>query len=445
MFDTTNVAAPRHTTPSGPRGGDGSLQATAEFSPVVLLPTYNNAGTLIDVLDRVEALSLPMIVINDGATDDTPKLLAEWKRRPRSVEATVLTHSQNRGKGAAMKTGFAAARAAGHTHAVTMDTDGQLDPEQIPILLEAAKRSPDALVLGVRPGPVEGCPKANRVGQVLSNAALWLECGLSVTDSQCGLRVYPIEIPTILRPRPDRFGFEAEIITRAAWAGYPIVEVPVHCRYFPDDERVSHFSPLRDGARGFFMQAKLTLRRLVPLPHHGRRRSTPDPNGARSSPVKRLWTWFSPARLFGQIRGSRFEQLIAGIGVGIGAFVASTPLLPLQPLVALYMAKRLHLHPLTVLVGGLALVRPINSILTITSITIGHQIVHQLWVPFSECDPARIGYWEVLVRYPLEWTLGGLILGTILMWLILVAMHFALRLVPVATTDRDKLNEPGGA
>lgn len=413
------------------------MQTNDEFSPVVLLPTYNNAGTLIDVLDRVEALSLPMIVINDGATDGTAKLLAEWTSRPRSVTATVLTHSRNRGKGAAMKTGFAAAGAAGHTHAVTMDTDGQLDPEQIPILLEAAKRSPEALVLGVRPGPVEGCPKANRVGQVLSNLALWLECGLSVTDSQCGLRVYPIEIPATVRPRPDRFGFEAEIITRAAWAGYPIVEVPVHCRYFPDDERVSHFSPLRDGARGFFMHAKLTLRRLVPLPHHGRGRSTPEPNDVCSSPGKRLWTWIDPVRLWGQIRGSRFGQLIAGTGIGIGVFLASTPLLPLLPLVALYVARRLHLHPLTVLVGGFALVRPVNSIITCASVTIGHRIIHQLWVPFSECDPARIGYWEVLVRYPLEWTLGGLILGTVLMWLILVAMHFALRLVPVAAMDAD--------
>src|SRR5205814_9377530 len=108
--------------------------------------SYNNAQTLADVLAGIEALGLAVIVVNDGSTDATAEILERWKAAGRHG----VTHPMNRGKAAALRTGFALARDLGFTHAVTIDTDGQLDPQQIPELLAAAEQAPNALVLGCR-------------------------------------------------------------------------------------------------------------------------------------------------------------------------------------------------------------------------------------------------------------------------------------------------------
>src|SRR3712207_5911580 len=107
---------------------DRSPPSAAPFRPVVIAPTYNNAGTLVSVLRRVETVGLPLIVVNDGSTDGAAERLREWEFGPHAGEVRVLTHSRNRGKADALRRGFAAAAAAGRTHAVTIDTDGQLDP-----------------------------------------------------------------------------------------------------------------------------------------------------------------------------------------------------------------------------------------------------------------------------------------------------------------------------
>src|SRR5436190_2556774 len=113
-----------------------------EFRPVAVAPTYNNAATLGDIVRRILAQGVPVIVVDDGCTDGTRELLTTLT----SGVVTVVTHEQNRGKAAALHSGFRAAIDAGFTHAVTIDTDGQLDPEEIPALLAEARRRPLALV-----------------------------------------------------------------------------------------------------------------------------------------------------------------------------------------------------------------------------------------------------------------------------------------------------------
>jgi glycosyltransferase involved in cell wall biosynthesis len=245
--------------------GSASIQtdSSTTFRPAVVAPTYNNARTLLGILARVEALGLPMIIVNDGSTDDTPRLLAEWERGNRSVPVTVLTHPHNRGKAAALHTAFDAANKMGITHVATVDTDGQLDPEQIPQLLVAARMSPDALVLGGRDDTASDYPAKSRIGRRISNLAIRVESGYRVRDSQCGLRVYPLHLLRAARCYAPHFAFEAEIITRTRWVGFPVVEVPVNCRYLPPGERVSHFKPWRDTFRGLRMHAWLLL--LAPI------------------------------------------------------------------------------------------------------------------------------------------------------------------------------------
>jgi hypothetical protein len=142
-----------------------------------------------------------------------------------SPPVRIETHRVNRGKAAALSTGFAAAARAGYTHAVTIDTDGQLPPEGVVGLVELATHNSRALLLGVRDWRIPQCPARSLVGRAFSSVAVWCECGAWLADTQCGMRVYPLALVASERCRSGGFAFETEIITRAVWAGWPVVQV----------------------------------------------------------------------------------------------------------------------------------------------------------------------------------------------------------------------------
>ncbi len=192
-------------------------------------------------------------------------------------------HPENRGKAAALRTGFARAINAGFTHALTIDSDGQLQPEEIPSLIDAATQSPNAFVLGVRDDQAPDYPSRSRVGRRVSNMMVRLESDGHVADSQCGLRVYPLSLMTFLSCRAERFAFETEVLTRAAWAGCPFVEVPVSCQYPKEAAQVSHFRPWLDSWRSVGMHLVLVIRALLPWPH---RRWDRAPSASTSPPAR---------------------------------------------------------------------------------------------------------------------------------------------------------------
>ena len=127
----------------------------ATANSCVIIPTYNNAGTVCDVAARAVAQGYPVIVVNDGSTDDTAARLAQS-----GLPLTVLTHPRNRGKGVALRTAFSHAREQGFRYAITLDADGQHYPEDIPVLVEAIAQHPGALVVGSRNLQAENMPGA---------------------------------------------------------------------------------------------------------------------------------------------------------------------------------------------------------------------------------------------------------------------------------------------
>jgi hypothetical protein len=227
------------------------------FRPAVVAPTFNNGQTVGGIQERLNALGLHVFAVNDGSTDQTAHVLEQWARG--DPARRVLTHEGNRGKAAALHTGFRSAAAEGFTHAVTIDTDGQLEPEDIPTLLAAAQRRPDCLVIGRRDASAADYPLGSRVGRRLSNLMIFLESGLKVADSQCGLRVYPLALVRAVACRAGHFGFETEIITQAGWAGYGVISRTVACTYAPRPERISHFKPWLDTPRAVRMHARLLV------------------------------------------------------------------------------------------------------------------------------------------------------------------------------------------
>ena len=186
--------------------------------------------------------SAPLVlVVDDGSRDGTSEAA-------RAAGARVVRHAQNQGKGCALRTGFDALRAAGADAAVCVDADGQHPPEEAARL--ARDPSPrSVLLLGVRDLVRDGAPRANVFSNRFSNRFLSFALGRTLSDTQCGLRRYPLPETLDLGGRAKGYGYEAELILRAARLGWEIVEVPVRVIYPPEGERVTHFHSVRDPAR----------------------------------------------------------------------------------------------------------------------------------------------------------------------------------------------------
>jgi glycosyltransferase involved in cell wall biosynthesis len=212
---------------------------------VPLVPAYQASRTIgylvAELLRCWPDRAAPIVVVDDGSTDGTGDVA-------RAAGAHVLTHPSNRGKGAALRTALAEAHRLGGRTAVCVDADGQHPATEAARL--ADHPAPDqALLLGVRDLLGAGAPRANRFSNRFSNGFLSMATGLLLRDTQCGLRRYPIEPTLSLGVKSNGYGFEAEVILRAAKAEWPIVQTDVAVIYPPKQERVSHFRVVRDPAR----------------------------------------------------------------------------------------------------------------------------------------------------------------------------------------------------
>jgi uncharacterized protein (DUF2062 family) len=383
------------------------------FRPAVAAPTFNNAATLMNVLRDLGALGLPVFVVDDGSTDETGAMLAQWKGG--DADRFVITHAANRGKAAALRSAFDAALGCGFTHVITIDTDGQLCAEDIPALLTAAEANPAALVLGMRDEFAADYPMRSRWGRRASNLMVRLECGQRVGDSQCGLRVYPLAVISTLRCRAERFAFETEIITRCSWAGVPIVSMPVRCRYFPTDQRISHLKPVRETLRAVGLHARLLGQLLLPWPRAA----------AHPSDISWSWRqaaqWFSPPRAWRELRENAIGRTDFAVGFAIGVFIANLPLYGLQTILSLFCARRLHLHPLSVLSGSQISAPPLGPVLVAMAVAVGHFILRGSLPASADFHLVRAG------PLLLDWIVGSLFVGATLAMASFIAMCILLR------------------
>ncbi len=241
----------------------------------VIIPTYNNAGTIAEVVTEVLRYSGDVLVVDDGSTDSTPEILSSLLSslqkdssetlsgetahpEPQktgssspapSQQLRVITHERNRGKGAALRTGFLKARSLGYTHAVTIDSDLQHYPDDLPGFFSAIERNPRALIVGSRNIAAEGMPQRNTFANRFSNFWFRLYTGVRLSDTQTGYRAYPLSGLSGLGLLTSRYEAELELLVFAAWRGTPIESIPIKVYYPPEGERVTHFRPVRDFGR----------------------------------------------------------------------------------------------------------------------------------------------------------------------------------------------------
>jgi len=224
----------------------------------VLIPTYNNEKTLKRVIDGVLDYTENIIVVNDGSTDSTTEILSNYSQ----ISILILSLSENKGKGNALKIGFRKAKELGFDFAITIDSDGQHYPDDIPVFVEALlEEKEDVLLIGNRNMSQDGIPRKSSFGNNFSNFWFWFETGIKLEDTQSGYRLYPLnKIPK--KYFTPKFEFEIEIIIRTAWRHIPVKNVPVKVLYDPA-ERVSHFRPFRDFTRISILNTILVFITLI--------------------------------------------------------------------------------------------------------------------------------------------------------------------------------------
>ena len=225
-----------------------------KMKPAIIIPVYNHGPRIGEVIRRTLELRLPVFVVDDGSTDATAAIIDTMNG------ITVLRHGVNQGKGAAILTGFAAAAADNCDWAITLDGDGQHNPEDARALLHAVKDGERCIVIGTRQGmnDIVHVPWTSRFGRNFSNFWVWVAGGPLVEDSQSGFRLYPIPEALQLGTKDRRYQFEVEILVKARRQGIETREAPVRVIYQARGERVSHFRPWRD-----FLRNSVTFNRLI--------------------------------------------------------------------------------------------------------------------------------------------------------------------------------------
>lgn len=205
----------------------------------VVIPAYNAAETIGELVRRVKQQGLAVVVVDDGSRDRTASAAS-------AQGALVISHLRNEGKGCALRTGFDYARRLRFDGVVTMDSDGQHDPAEIPQLIRAGEVQHAGIVLGNRMSDGAAMPPARRGTNALMSSLVSAMVGQAIPDTQCGFRMIRREVLETLPLRAARFEIETEVVLAAARRRWKIVSIPIRSIY---DHQRSHIRPVREAGR----------------------------------------------------------------------------------------------------------------------------------------------------------------------------------------------------
>ncbi len=326
----------------------------------VLVPTYNNAGSLRQVLDDLLAQTHNIIVVNDGSTDDTSSILDAC------VGIRTIAYLPNKGKGVALRKGLRAAAEAGYDYAISMDSDGQHYASDLPVFLDEIRARPGSLLVGARNMHVDNVPVKSNFGKRFSNFWFWFNTHINLPDTQSGYRLYPVRRLGRWRYFSRKFEFEIEVLVRAAWAGIPVRAVPVSVYYPPPGERVSHFRPFKDFTRISVLNTVLVTIAILWIKPRDFLRSLTSAEG-----WKRLWR-----SLFSHPEESNLRKAAS---VGFGVFMGIVPVWGFQLLIGIPMALLLRLNKMLFLIAANISIFPFTAFWLLASLVVGKWMLGSDW------------------------------------------------------------------
>lgn len=359
-----------------------------------LIPVYNHGLTVQQVI-RGAKTHLPVVVVDDGSTDQTPSLLAQEEG------ITLVTLPQNAGKGAALKAGFDRARQLGFTHAVTLDADGQHNTDEIPDFIKACTASPEAMIVGVRDLKAAGAPGQRRFANGISTFWFKRETHVHLSDTQCGYRCYPIEAIQRLVVKSERYAYELEVMVAAAWAGITLLPQPVSSDYDAPTSRMSHFRPLLD-----FMRVSNTHGRLSMMAF-----CLPAP--LRKLLVKGTLRRFPFRKRVRITLGHLFRENTEHNGrlawsVGIGFFCGIVPIWGYQMVAAALLAHKLKLNKAVALTASNISFPLAAPLILAGGLVLGHFLRTGQLIEISRDHLAR-----QIPLYLWDWVLGSMVLAVV--------------------------------
>lgn len=372
-----------------------------EYAYCVIIPTYNNENTLKRVIDGVLEYIIPqeIIIVNDGSTDRTPEILKAYP------EITQIHFPKNQGKGLGLRKGFKKALEMGFSHAITIDSDGQHFPDDIPLLMSASKQAPETLLIGSRNMQQEGVPAKSSFGNKFSNFWFWFETGKKLDDTQSGFRLYPLSI----MPRKwltKKFEFEIECIVRSAWKGISVVNIPIQIKY-DESERVSHFRPFKDFTRISILNTVLvaiTILYIIPRSFF------------RLFKKKSLREFIKE-----DVLGSNDSPKIKSASLALGVFIGIIPIWGFQTITVLFLAVSFRLNKLLAFAASNISIPPMIPFIVIAALKIGSLVLN------SDIDDKEVSKIVDFKNHIVEYLIGSIILASFAALLVGFVSYFLLK------------------
>ncbi len=355
------------------------------------VPVYNNKDTVKDVVKMCLSVLENVVVVDDGSTDvEVSSLLSD-------LNVDVLIHKKNLGKGQAILTASRYIEEHGGHYIVTIDADGQHNPDDIKKFLPVIRKKKDVVVIGSRDFNTDNVPGKSRFGRKFANFWLRLEAGVYVDDCQSGFRAYPVRYLNQTSFRGKHYDFEVEALTKAAWAGLELTTVPIDVYYPKQEDRVSHFRGLVDNLRISHMHATLLGRRLLPFGH--KRLVPPD-----KSDYKRLL--LHPKKFLTMLLKEHASPGELAMSAAVGIFFAILPLLFVHTIVILYFCVRFHLNKVLAVNVQHICMPPFVPALCIE---LGFYLKHGYWLTEASTEIIFQQFSDRLM----EWLLGSLIIAPV--------------------------------
>lgn len=331
---------------------DTYRQIFEDYKVAVLIPTYNNGTTLGAVLHAVLQYTSHVIVVNDGATDNTVVVLEQYPG------IQLVSYTPNRGKGIALRRGFKYALQQGYDYVITIDADGQHFASDLPVFLEKLQENNQALVIGARNIREKNMPGKSTFANRFSNFWFYVETGLKAPDTQSGYRLYPLALMKKMWFFCTRYEFEVEVLVRSAWRGIKIDWAPVQVYYPPAEERVSHFRPFQDFSRISVLNTVLVLITFLYIKPR---------NFIRFLFKKESWKkiWYE------QVLNPGESNTKKALSIGFGVFMGIIPVWGFQMLIALLLATLFRLNRALVIIAANISIPPMIPLIIFASFMMG--------------------------------------------------------------------------
>ncbi len=339
---------------------------------LIIIPVYNHPKTIVDVVRScLEWTDFPILIVDDGSTPSIQEIFrgSDLSGGPKlnlvdQNRIQILTHEVNKGKGAALQSGFSWAIQKQFTHAITLDADGQHFPEDIPKLVKKSIENPWALILGDREMSGPHIPESSIFGKKFSNFWVQFETHQKVGDSQSGFRIYPLFQIQNISFLSTHYDFEVEVLTRLLWKNIKIENVKIQVQYQQGTQRVTHFDKWKDNARLTLLNTMLVTMSLI------------------------------------RAQKNSFKNSLA---LGLGVLVGTTPFYGFHTLIVIILSLMTRLNVVILWMGSHISMPPFIPFLILSTKVIYNKIYG---------ESIEITHFSQVLDLGFRWVLSSLILGS---------------------------------